>query len=153
MLAPTLIWFMVFLYKPMYGLQIAFKDYSIFRGVAASPWVGLEHFQALFSNDQFIRAFWNTIKISALNLLFGFPAPIILALMFNEILHATYKRTAQTIVYLPHFISSVIIAGIVITAFSPSVGIVNTVLGWFGIDSIYFLPCLLYTSPSPRDRG
>ena len=70
MLAPTLIWFMVFLYKPMYGLQIAFKDYSIFRGVAASPWVGLEHFQALFSNDQFIRAFWNTIKISALNLLF-----------------------------------------------------------------------------------
>ncbi len=139
MLAPTIIWFLVFLYKPMYGLQIAFKDYSIFRGVAASPWVGLEHFQALFSNDQFIRAFWNTIKISALNLLFGFPAPIILALMFNEILHATYKRTAQTIVYLPHFISSVIIAGIVITAFSPSVGIVNTVLGWFGIDSIYFL--------------
>ena len=136
MLAPTLIWFMVFLYKPMYGLQIAFKDYSIFRGVAASPWVGLEHFQALFSNDQFIRAFWNTIKISALNLLFGFPAPIILALMFNEILHATYKRTAQTIVYLPHFISSVIIAGIVITAFSPSVGIVNTVLGWFGLDNL-----------------
>lgn len=139
MLAPTIIWFVVFLYKPMYGLQIAFKDYSIFRGVANSPWVGLEHFENLFSNDQFLRAVGNTIKISALNLLFGFPAPIILALMFNEVLNATYKRTAQTIVYLPHFISSVIIAGIVITAFSPTAGIVNTILGWFGLDSIYFL--------------
>lgn len=139
MLLPTIVWFMVFLYKPMYGLQIAFKDYSIFRGVAASPWAGFEHFEALFTNDQFIRAFWNTIKISLLNLLFGFPAPIILALMFNEVMNATYKKTAQTIVYLPHFISSVIIAGIVITAFSPSVGIVNTLLGWLGFDSIYFL--------------
>ncbi len=139
MLLPTVIWMIVFLYKPMYGLQIAFKDYSIFRGVAASPWVGWEHFQTLFSNDQFTRAVWNTIKISALNLLFGFPAPILLALMFNEVLHATYKRTAQTIVYLPHFISTVIIAGIVTTAFSPTAGVVNTVMGWFGLDSIYFL--------------
>ena len=139
MLLPTIIWFLVFLYKPMYGLQIAFKDYSIFRGVAASPWVGWDHFQTLFSNDQFIRAVRNTITISFYNLLFGFPAPIILALMFNEILHATYKRTAQTIVYLPHFISSVIIAGIVITAFSPTAGIINTIIGWFGFDPIYFL--------------
>ncbi|MEP3296970.1 MAG: ABC transporter permease subunit [Pseudoruegeria sp.] len=139
MLLPTIIWFLVFLYKPMYGLQIAFKDYSIFRGVAGSPWVGLEHFESLFTNDQFLRAISNTIKISALNLIFGFPAPIILALMFNEVLNATYKRTAQTIVYLPHFISSVIIAGIVITAFSPTAGIVNTVLGWFGLDAVYFL--------------
>lgn len=139
MLLPTIIWMIVFLYKPMYGLQIAFKDYSIFRGVAASPWIGWEHFQTLFSNDQFTRAVWNTIKISALNLLFGFPAPILLALMFNEVLHATYKRTAQTIVYLPHFISTVIIAGIVTTAFSPTAGVVNTVMGWFGLDSIYFL--------------
>lgn len=139
MLLPTIIWFIVFLYKPMYGLQIAFKDYSVFRGVANSPWIGFEHFHYLFDNDQFVRAVKNTIVISALNLLFGFPAPIILALMFNEVLNATYKKTAQTIVYLPHFISSVIIAGIVITAFSPSVGIVNTVLGWLGIDSIYFL--------------
>ncbi len=139
MLLPTIVWFIVFLYKPMYGLQIAFKDYSIFRGVADSPWVGWEHFQTLFANDSFIRAVKNTVTISAYNLLFGFPAPIILALMFNEILHATYKRTAQTIVYLPHFISSVIIAGIVITAFSPTVGVINTVLGWFGLDAVYFL--------------
>lgn len=139
MLLPTIIWFLVFLYKPMYGLQIAFKDYSIFRGVAGSPWVGWEHFETLFGNDQFLRAIGNTIKISALNLLFGFPAPIILALMFNEVLNATFKKTAQTIVYLPHFISSVIIAGIVITAFSPTAGIVNTVMGWFGLDPVYFL--------------
>lgn len=139
MLIPTIVWFIVFLYKPMYGLQIAFKDYSIFRGVQGSPWVGWEHFQTLFQNDQFLRAVSNTIKISALNLLFGFPAPIILALMFNEIIKASYKRTAQTIVYLPHFISSVIIAGIVITAFSPTAGIVNTIIGWFGLDPVYFL--------------
>lgn len=139
MLVPSIIWFLVFLYKPMYGLQIAFKDYSIFRGVSGSPWIGWEHFHTLFDNDQFLRAVRNTITISFYNLLFGFPAPIILALMFNEIMHATYKRTAQTIVYLPHFISSVIIAGIVITAFSPTVGVINTVMGWFGLEPIYFL--------------
>lgn len=139
MLAPMIIWFIVFLYKPMYGLQVAFKDYSIFRGVAASPWIGMEHFETLFASSQFLRAIKNTVMISVLSLFFGFPVPIILALMFNEILNALFKRTAQTIVYLPHFISTVIIAGIVITAFSPSAGIVNTVLGWFGIESIYFL--------------
>ena len=139
MLLPTVIWLLVFLYKPMYGLQIAFKDYSIFKGVAGSPWVGFEHFESLFSNEQFLRALKNTIIISFFGLLFGFPVPIIVALMFNEVLSQWFKKTAQTIVYLPHFISSVIIAGIVITAFSPSAGIVNTVFGWFGIDSIYFL--------------
>ena len=139
MLIPTILWLAVFLYKPMYGLQIAFKDYSIFRGVADSPWIGFEHFQTLFGNDQFVRALRNTIIISFYGLIFGFPMPIILALMFNEILRQTFKKTAQTIVYLPHFVSSVIIAGIVITAFSPSAGIVNTMLGWFGFDPVYFL--------------
>lgn len=139
MLIPTIIWLLVFLYKPMYGLQIAFKDYSVFRGVAASPWIGFEHFETLFNNDQFLRALRNTVYISGLSLLFGFPMPILLALMFNEILREWFKKTAQTIVYLPHFISSVIIAGIVITGFSPSAGIVNTVIEWFGGESVYFL--------------
>jgi putative aldouronate transport system permease protein len=139
MLLPTILWLLIFLYKPMYGLQIAFKDYSIFRGIAGSPWVGLEHFATLFDNDQFLRALKNTIIISLYGLIFGFPVPIILALMFNEVLNQTFKKTAQTIVYLPHFISTVIIAGIVITAFSPSAGIVNTVLGWFGMEPVYFL--------------
>ncbi|WP_407660145.1 ABC transporter permease [Limimaricola variabilis] len=139
LLLPTIIWFLLFLYKPMYGLQIAFKDYSIFRGIDGSPWIGFEHFRTLFDNDQFLRAIKNTVIISFFSLLFGFPAPILLALMFNEILNQTYKRTAQTIVYLPHFISTVIIAGIVMTAFSPSAGIVNTVLEWLGMEPIYFL--------------
>lgn len=139
LLAPAVIWFAVFLYTPMYGLQIAFKDYSMFKGIAGSPWIGFEHFETLFNNDDFIRAIWNTAILSGYNLLFAFPAPIILALMFNEILHQFYKKSAQTIVYLPHFISTVILAGIVITAFSPSAGIVNTVIGWFGIEPVYFL--------------
>lgn len=139
LLAPTIIWFLVFLYKPMYGLQIAFKDYSIFRGVAGSPWVGFEHFHTLFGSDQFLRALRNTFMISALSLCFGFPIPIFLAIMFNEITNQVFKRTAQTIVYLPHFISTVIISGIVITAFSPSAGIVNSFLSWIGVDPIYFL--------------
>ncbi|MEM7488153.1 MAG: ABC transporter permease subunit [Pseudomonadota bacterium] len=139
MLAPTVIWLALFLYKPMYGLQIAFKDYSVFRGIEGSPWIGFEHFERLWDNEQFLRALKNTVIISFYTLLFGFPAPIILALMFNEVLNKAYRKTAQTIVYLPHFISSVIIAGIVITAFSPSAGIVNTVLGWLGLEQVYFL--------------
>lgn len=139
LLAPTIIWMVLFLYKPMYGLQIAFKDYSLFRGIVGSPWVGFEHFQVLFNNDQFLRAIKNTFLISFYSLCIGFPIPILLALMFNEVLNQTFKKSAQTIVYLPHFISSVIIAGIVITAFSPTAGIVNAVLEFFGLDSIYFL--------------
>jgi putative aldouronate transport system permease protein len=139
MLLPTVIWLLLFLYKPMYGLQIAFKDYSLFRGIADSPWIGFEHFETLFQSDQFLRAVRNTVIISAYSLLIGFPVPIILALMFNEVLNQRFRKVAQTIVYLPHFISSVIIAGIVITAFSPSAGIVNTILGWFGLEPVYFL--------------
>lgn len=139
LLLPTVIWLLLFLYKPMYGLQIAFKDYSVFRGIEGSPWIGFEHFETLFNNDQFLRAIRNTLIISAYSLLIGFPVPILLALMFNEVLSQWFRKTTQTIVYLPHFISSVIIAGIVITAFSPSAGIVNTVLKWIGLDPIYFL--------------
>ena len=144
MLIPTIVWLLVFLYKPMYGLQIAFKDYSVFKGIAASPWIGFEHFYTLFGNDQFWRAVKNTVVISFFSLLIGFPMPILLALMFNEILRPLFKRVAQTIVYLPHFISAVIIAGIVIAGFSPSSGVVNTFLGWFGISSLFI------SLPSPN---
>jgi len=139
MLAPTIVWLLLFLYKPMYGLQIAFKDYSIFKGITASPWIGFEHFETLFSSDQFLRALKNTFILSFYTLVIGFPVPILLALMFNEVINKTFKKTSQTIVYLPHFISSVIISGIVITAFSPSAGIVNTVITFFGGEPIYFL--------------
>lgn len=139
LLAPLIIWFLLFLYKPMYGLQIAFKDFSLFKGVDASPWVGFEHFRTLFDSDTFLRAIKNTFIISFLNLMIGFPMPIILALMFNEIVQGKFRKTVQTIVYLPHFISLVIIAGIVINVFSPSTGVVNLLLQKLGFDPIYFL--------------
>lgn len=139
LLAPMVIWFALFLYKPMTGLQIAFKDFSIFRGIEASPWVGFAHFQTLFSNDLFLRSFWNTLIISSLGLIFAFPVPIMLALMFNEVQNAVARRWAQTIVYLPHFISVVIVAGIVISFLSPSTGVVNLILRGLGFEPIYFL--------------
>lgn len=139
LLAPLLIWFAVFAYRPLAGLQIAFKEYSIFRGLQGSPWVGLDNFRELFANDLFIRSFWNTIILSGLGLFIAFPVPIILALMFNEIQNAVAKRWAQTIVYLPHFISAVIVAGIVINFLSPSIGVVNLALRALGFEPIYFL--------------
>ncbi|UXN67777.1 ABC transporter permease subunit (plasmid) [Devosia neptuniae] len=139
LLAPMVIWFALFLYKPMHGLQIAFKDFSIFRGVDASPWVGFAHFQELFNNGLFIRSFFNTIIISSIGLIFAFPVPIILALMFNEVQSAVARRWAQTVVYLPHFISVVIVAGIVINFLSPSTGVINIFLKWVGLEPIYFL--------------
>lgn len=139
LLAPLAIWFALFLYKPMYGLIIAFQDFSIFRGIEKSPFVGFANFVELFQNDMFVRAFWNTITISGLGLIFAFPVPIILALMFNEVQHEVGKRWAQTIVYLPHFISVVIVAGIVINFLSPSIGIVNILLKAIGLEPIYFL--------------
>lgn len=139
LLAPMVIWFALFLYKPMHGLQIAFKDFSIFRGVDASPWVGFAHFQELFNNGLFIRSFFNTIIISSIGLIFAFPVPIILALMFNEVQSTVARRWAQTVVYLPHFISVVIVAGIVINFLSPSTGVINIFLKWMGLEPIYFL--------------
>ncbi|MCR4265415.1 sugar ABC transporter permease [Nitratireductor sp. ZSWI3] len=139
LLAPMVIWFSLFLYKPMYGLLIAFKDFSIFRGIEGSPWVGFANFVELIHNDMFIRAFWNTITISGLGLIFAFPVPIILALMFNEVQNAVARRWAQTIVYLPHFISVVIVAGIVINFLSPSTGVVNLLAKGLGLEPVYFL--------------
>jgi putative aldouronate transport system permease protein len=139
LLAPMIIWFAVFLYKPMYGLVIAFQDFSIYRVIEKSPWVGFANFVELFHNDMFVRSFWNTIKISGLGLIFAFPVPIILALMFNEVQSGVARRWAQTIVYLPHFISVVIVAGIVINFLSPSIGIVNLLLKGLGFEPIYFL--------------
>lgn len=139
LLAPMIVWFLLFLYKPMYGLQIAFKDYSLWKGVMGSPWVGFEHFEALFSDAFFLRAVKNTFLIAFYSLIFAFPIPIILALMFNEVQVMVFKRGAQTIAYLPHFISVVIVAGIVINLFAPTSGLVNIVMDKLGFERIYFL--------------
>ena len=147
LIAPMLVWFVVFLYKPMYGLQIAFKQYSLFRGIEASPWIGFDNFAALFNDAYFLRAVRNTLLISLYSLLFAFPVPIALALMFNEVRHRGFRKIAQTITYLPHFISVVIIAGLVINFLSPTTGIVNVVLDRLGFEKIYFLTIPDYFRP------
>lgn len=122
---PGFLMLILFRYVPMSGLVIAFKDYKIGLGILESPWAGWTHFHQLFSNPQFTEVLWNTIYISLLKLLFGFPAPILLSLMINELASEKLKRVVQTIVYLPHFISWVVIGGILFTLLSPSVGILS----------------------------
>ncbi|MEG0014850.1 MAG: ABC transporter permease subunit [Cellulosilyticaceae bacterium] len=139
LLIPFLLWFFVFKYMPMWGIQIAFKDFSLFKGIAASDWVGLEHFVEFIGSEYFIRVFKNTIIISLYGLLVCFPAQIILAIMISEVTHAKFKKTVQTLTYLPHFVSVVVVAGIVTTFLSPSNGLFNIILDKLGMEKIYFL--------------
>lgn len=139
MLLPVIVWFILFHYLPIGGLQIAFKKYSLFKGIEGSPWVGFEHFITLFKSDAFIRAIGNTLMISFYSILFSFPMPILLAIMINEIQSKGYRKTVQTIVYLPHFISVVIVAGLVVSFLSPSSGVVNNIMAYFGLERVYFL--------------
>jgi putative aldouronate transport system permease protein len=128
---PVVAFFILFAYKPMYGALIAFKDFSPGRGFAGSPWVGFEHFARFFASPYFERLMRNTVLISLYNLVFGFPAPIILALLLNEVHHSRYKQTVQTITYLPHFISIIVIAGM-ISDFSMSTGLFNDIVVFLG---------------------
>jgi putative aldouronate transport system permease protein len=139
MLLPALIWFIMFLYAPMAGLTMAFKQFSVFKGLAESPWIGFDHFETLFGSDTFLRALRNTLAISFWSLLLSFPVPILLAVMINEVHSGRLRKSIQTILYLPHFISVVIVAGIVVAMLSPSSGVVNSVLAAFGFDREYFL--------------
>ena len=136
---PGLISIFLFKLRPMYGLQIAFKDFSLVKGVWGSEWVGLEHFETLFKSANFLRVLKNSIITSVLRLLWGFPFPIILALLMNEIRNEKYKRTLQTIMYLPHFISWVIVVTIVTGLLSKSQGIINELIVALGGDRIDFL--------------
>jgi putative aldouronate transport system permease protein len=152
LLIPTILFFALFHYRPLYGLTIAFKDFQILRGIADSPWVGLKYFDRLFSSPLFYRVFTNTLVISALRILFGFPAPILLALGLNEVRRDWFKKSVQTISYLPYFISWVVLAGMFRELLSPSQGLVNQLLGVFGIaprhflaDPVLFRPVLIIT--------
>lgn len=138
LLLPGLIMLMIFKYAPMYGLSIAFKDYNIFAGINASQWVGMLQFERLFRNPNFIQIISNTFIISTAKLIFGFPAPIILSLLLNEIKNLKFKKFTQTVVYLPHFISWVIFGGIIIDFLSPD-GIINELIQIFGHQPINFL--------------
>lgn len=139
LLIPFIAFFIIFQYKPMYGLQIAFKDYMIYKGIEASPWVGFENFITFFQSPNFWKLIKNTFLINVYGLVFGFPIPIIIALLFNEVRHQKFKRIAQTITYLPHFVSIVIVAGLVVNFLSPMNGLVNNMLEKITGDRIYFL--------------
>ena len=139
MFIPVVIYYIVFHYTPMYGIVLAFKDYSLTLGIMKSPWVGFEVFSQLFKTASFTRAFRNTIIISLLRWVTGFPAPIILALMLNELKNLRYKKIIQTISYLPHFLSWVILAGLFTQLLSPSNGAVNYIIEKLGGKPIYFL--------------
>lgn len=128
MVLPGLIVFIMFNYMPMLGVQIAFKDYYFNKGIWGSEWVGLEHFRRLFASGDFSRVFKNTLVICSLKILFGTPAPILFALLLNEVRHKTYKSFVQTCTYLPHFFSWVVLGGIITMLFSTS-GPINTMLG------------------------
>lgn len=138
-LIPVVIWYILFSYVPMYGVVLAWKDYRHTLGIVGSPWVQWENFEIIFSNPQMITAIKNTIVISLLKLVFCFPAPIILALFLNEITSKIYKKSVQTMIYLPNFISWVIIGGLVATMFAMDDGIVNNVISSLGGERIGFL--------------
>lgn len=139
MLLPVIIYFIVFEYLPMYGITIAFKDFSPRLGIWGSDWAGLDHFQRFFNSFRFESLIKNTINISLLSLIFGFPVPIIFALMVNELRSLGSRRVVQTVSYMPHFLSTVVVVSILLTFTSPSVGIINRILKAFGQESIYFM--------------
>lgn len=136
---PGIIFFIVFKYLPLAGSIMAFQNYNIFKGFTGSPWVGLDQFRRMFTYPEFLRILENTILIGLYDMVFAFPVPILFALLLNEVRKAFYKRILQTVVYLPHFLSWVIIGGIMIGILSPTTGIVNQILNAFGLDSVYFL--------------
>ncbi|WP_066187375.1 MULTISPECIES: ABC transporter permease [Gracilibacillus] len=139
MLLLPLTWYIVFQYVPMYGLQIAFKDFNPAFGFLGSEWVGLEHFIRFFDSYYFGRIIWNTISISLLSLLFAFPIPIMLALLVNEISSNKLKKVVQNVTYVPHFISVVVIVGMLNLFLDPNGGFINTILNSLGIEPIAFM--------------
>lgn len=139
MLLLPLAWYVIFQYVPMYGLQIAFRDYFPNKGFLGSPWVGFKHFERFFSSYYFWRLLRNTLTISIFNLAVNFPVAILLALLINEIRSRTFKRIVQNITYLPHFISTVVIVGMLVLFLSPRYGVVNHVIGLFGLKPVAFM--------------
>ena len=150
LLVPAIVYFVIFRYLPIYGVLLAFKDFDVNAGILRSPWVGLKHFQSFFGMNRISQAWLNTIRIATLKILFGFPAPIILALLLNEIRGVRFKKTIQTISYLPHFLSWVTVAGLMTEILSPTrgpVGVVIRALGgvppMFLLNRALFIPILI----------
>ena len=138
-LIPTVAYFLIFRYYPMYGIQIAFRNYKATRGITGSQWVGMKNFERFFSATDFWRLLTNTLSVSVGTLLCSFPVPILLALLLNQIPSRAYKKIVQTVVYAPHFISTVVLVGIISLFFSPSSGIVNFMIRALGGEAIHFM--------------
>lgn len=138
---PGILYYIIFKYVPMYGVIIAFQDYSIGKGILGSKFVGLKHFiEFFYVNPDSWKLIRNTVMLNVYDLLFHFPAPIILAILFHELKNKTFKRIVQSISYMPHFLSTVVIAGILVTFLSPQTGIINFILvKMFGMEPILFL--------------
>lgn len=143
-LLPGIIWFIIFSYIPMYGITIAFKDFNFTQGILGSPWAGLKYFKQFFQYYQSGEIIRNTLIISLLKLLIGFPMPIILALMLNEVRVTKFKRTVQTISYLPHFISWVVVVTLMQRMFTPYGGPINELIATFGFDKVSILGNVKY---------
>ncbi|MCR6111866.1 sugar ABC transporter permease [Bacillus sp. A301a_S52] len=139
MILPGFIYFFIYKYIPMYGLVIAFQNYQPYLGITGSEWVGFEHFHRLFTGSDFWMIFRNTLVLFGLQLFIYFPIPIILALMLNEVRHHMYKRTIQTLIYIPHFMSWVVIVSVSFVVLTLDGGIVNGMLEYFGFQPINFL--------------
>jgi putative aldouronate transport system permease protein len=139
MLFPGLLYFLIYKYVPMWGLLIAFQDYQTFLGFAHSPWVGLKHFQTFFGEEAFWMLLRNTFILAVYNIVFFFPLPIVISLMLNEVRKEFFKRFVQTLVYIPHFVSWVVVVGISFLFFSPQGGIVNNILSSIGSEPVNLL--------------
>lgn len=139
LLAPAVLFVVIFKYWPMYGAQIAFRDYNPALGFSGSPWVGLEHFIRFVSSFQFERLIVNTLTVNSLGLLIAFPVPIILALVVNQLQNERFKKFTQTVLYSPSFISVVVVVGMIFLLFSPRSGIVNNAIVAFGGEPVFFM--------------
>ncbi len=138
LLLPAVAYVILFCYTPMYGLQIAFKDYKGALGIAGSRWVGLKHFRSFFNSYNFLQLLRYTLALSLYSLAAGFPLPILLALLLNET-KSRFKRFSQTVLYAPHFISMVVMVGMLNTLFSPSMGVINTLREALGMERYYYM--------------
>jgi len=138
-LIPTLAYFIIFHFIPMYGVTIAFKDFSPYKGVLGSPWTGFDHFERFFRSAQFWSLIRNTFFLSVYQLIASFPIPIVLALLLNYSVSNRFKRIVQTVTYAPHFISTVVIVSMLAVFLSPQTGLVNILLRQFGSDPVMFL--------------
>ena len=147
LLLPGLLWYLMFAYRPMLGLRMAFYDYNVFRGFSGSEFVGLENFRTYVMGPDFWRTIKNTLMIAVWQMLICFPFPIILAIMITEMRSKAISKTVQTVTFLPHFISTVVVCGMVISFLSPSTGIINKIIELFGGEAKYFMVHPQYFRP------